>query len=245
MTDIETKKCRLAKWIAAHSTFSRRQAELLIKEKAVKVNGQQVNQSVFLVNGTEHIQINEIPLSTSTVPRLWRYYKPRGLIVSRTDPQHRTTIFENLPKGNPRWISVGRLDIESEGLLLLTNSGTLAHFFELPSSGWKRIYRVRVFGKISENKLRLLEKGITLNGIQYRPCTIDIEHQRDKHAWLILILSEGKNREIRLLLNSIGLEVSRLIRTAYGPFQLETLAPSQLAEVPDHHFKKFIKPPSY
>ncbi len=177
-------------------------------------------------------------LSTGTLvaapaaPRLWRYHKPRGLIATHRDPQGRPTLFDALPAGLPRVVSVGRLDIESEGLLLLTNDGALARHLELPANGWTRRYRVRVFGRPDPAALAKLGKGVEIDGVRYGPVEATIDRAEGSNAWITIGLREGKNREVRKLMAHLGLTVSRLIRVAFGPFQLGKLAAGAVAEVP-------------
>ena len=159
------------------------------------------------------------------------YYKPVGLITSHKDEKARATVFENLPEGMPRVISVGRLDLNSEGLLLLTNSGELSRKLELPSNGWSRRYRVKVHGRISQEKFKELEKGITIDGITYGSIKVEIDSEQGTNAWLTVTLQEGKNREIRKVMKFLGLDVARLIRVSYGPFQLGSLKKGEVREV--------------
>ena len=159
------------------------------------------------------------------------YYKPTGLITSHKDEKDRATVFDNLPKGMPRVISVGRLDLNSEGLLLLTNNGELSRKLELPSNGWSRRYRVKVHGRISQEKFKELEKGITIEGITYGSIKVEIDSEQGTNAWLTVTLQEGKNREIRKVMKFLGLDVARLIRVSYGPFQLGSLKKGEVREV--------------
>jgi 23S rRNA pseudouridine2605 synthase len=164
--------------------------------------------------------------------RVWRYHKPRGKLTTNRDPQGRPTIYEDLPRGIPRVISVGRLDFNSEGLLLLTNDGALARELELPDTAWVRRYRVRAFGRIGPAEIARLAKGMTISGIRYGAIEAELDREQGDNVWVTMALREGKNREIRKVLEALGLKVSRLIRTAYGPFQLGRLEPGEIEEVP-------------
>lgn len=229
---------RIAKFLARAGVCSRRAAEKLINEKRITVNGETVETPAFLVEGTENILFDGEKIQKKDKTRLWLYHKPAGLITSHKDEKERSTVFANLPAGLPRVISVGRLDLNSEGLLLLTNDGGLARALELPQNGWSRRYRVRVHGLPDEKKLKLLEKGTTIDGIAYAPCKISIDSQQGTNAWLTVSLNEGKNREIRRLMASVGLTVARLIRLSYGPFQLGALKKGEVREIPQKVLKE-------
>lgn len=222
---------RLAKYIARSGVCSRRAAEELIRQKRVSVNGEIIDTPAFNVNGNEKILIDGEKLPTIDKTRVWIYYKPVGLITSHKDEKERATVFDNLPEGMPRVISVGRLDLNSEGLLLLTNSGELSRKLELPSNGWSRRYRVKVHGRISQEKFKELEKGITIDGITYGSIKVEIDSEQGTNAWLTVTLQEGKNREIRKVMKFLGLDVARLIRVSYGPFQLGSLKRGEVREV--------------
>lgn len=223
---------RLAKFMARSGVCSRRQAEEYIKQKRVSVNGEIIDSPAFNVEGSEKILFDGEKLPAIETTRLWLYYKPVGLVTTHKDNQNRPTVFDSLPPFMPRVISVGRLDLNSEGLLLLTNNGELSRKLELPENGWSRRYKVKVHGFIDTKKLASLEKGATVDGINYGPVKAEIETQKGTNAWLIITLSEGKNREIRKLMKSIGLDVARLIRLSYGPFQLGALKKGEVKEVP-------------
>ena len=169
---------------------------------------------------------------------MWLYHKPAGLLTTHKDTEARATVFDHLPAGLPRVISVGRLDLNSEGLLLLTNNGELSRKLELPENGWSRRYKVRVHGFVNKNKLADLAKGATVDGINYGPVKAELESQNGTNSWLIVTLNEGKNREVRKLMKSIGLEVARLIRLSYGPFQLGNLKKGEVREVPQKVLKE-------
>ncbi len=223
---------RLAKFMARSGVCSRREAEELIKQQRVSVNGEIVTTPAFNVEGSEKILLDGEKLPEVEKTRLWLYYKPVGLLTTHKDEKARATIFEYLPAGMPRVISVGRLDLNSEGLLLLTNNGELSRKLELPQNGWSRRYKVRVHGSVDKKKLEALEKGALIDGVQYGPVEIELESQNGSNSWLLITLHEGKNREIRKLMGSIKLEVARLIRLSYGPFQLGSLKKGEVREVP-------------
>ena len=177
------------------------------------------------------IVVDGVPVAARAATRLWRLHKKRGLIATHRDPEGRPTMFDALPKHLPRVISVGRLDIESEGLVLLTNDGALARHLELPATGWTRRYRVRVFGRPDKDALAKLANGVTIDGVRYGPVTAEIDRAEGSNAWLTVAIKEGKNREVRKLMEHLGLQVNRLIRIAFGPFQLGNLAAGVVAEV--------------
>lgn len=229
---------RLAKFMARSGVCSRRDAEELIKQKRVTVNGEIIDTPAYNVEGTEKILLDGEKLPEIEQTRLWLYHKPAGLLTTHKDTEARATVFEHLPIGLPRVISVGRLDLNSEGLLLLTNNGELSRKLELPENGWSRRYKVRVHGFVNKNKLADLAKGATVDGINYGPVKVELESQNGTNSWLVLTLSEGKNREIRKLMKSIGLEVARLIRLSYGPFQLGSLKKGEVREVPQKVLKE-------
>ena len=229
---------RIAKFLARSGVCSRRAAEELITQQRITVNGETLTSPAFTVNGDEDIRFDGEKIKKKDKTRLWLYHKPTGLITTHKDEKDRDTVFANLPAGLPRVISVGRLDLNSEGLLLLTNDGALSRALELPENGWSRRYRVRVHGFIDEKKLKLLEKGCEIDGIAYAPCKITVDSQQGTNAWLTVSLNEGKNREIRKLMASIGLSVARLIRLSYGPFQLGSLKKGEVREVPQKVLKE-------
>ncbi len=229
---------RIAKFIARSGVCSRRQAEELILQKRVTVNGEVVESPAFNVEGNEKILLDGEKLPAIENTRMWVYYKPTGLVTTHKDEQGRPTVFENLPEGLPRVISVGRLDLNSEGLLLLTNSGELSRRLELPSNSWSRRYKVKVHGRINRDKLAELEQGITIDGIRYGSIKAEVESEQGTNAWLSVTLQEGKNREIRKVMKFIGLDVARLIRLSYGPFQLGSLKKGEVREVPQKVLKE-------
>jgi len=215
---------RIAKRIARAGICSRRVAETRIAEGRVSVNGQTIDSPALNVGPNDVIAVDGKPLPNHEPAQLWRYYKPRGLVVSARDEKNRTTIFDKLPEHLPRLISVGRLDIDSEGLLLLTNDGDLARHLELPATGWSRKYRVRVQGQIDETALAGLADGVTIDGVRYGSVMARLDRQMPSNAWLTVAIREGKNREIRRIMEHLGHKVGRLIRVSYGPFQLGDLA---------------------
>ena len=223
---------RIAKVIARSGLCSRRDAERLIAERRVRIDGAVVAGPALNVTPDARITVDGTPLPAPAPARLWRYHKPRGVVTSARDPQGRPTVFDRLPPGLPRVISVGRLDIASEGLLLLTNDGALKRRLELPAGGWTRRYRVRVHGTVDPDRLAALAKGIRVGDIDYGPIHAALERQTGANAWLSVALKEGKNREVRRVMEHLGLSVNRLIRVAYGPFQLGRLAPGEVEEVP-------------
>jgi 23S rRNA pseudouridine2605 synthase len=224
---------RIAKYLARCGIASRRGAEELILQGFVKVDGKTITSPAFNVTIANKITFKNKPvvLPENTL-RLWRYHKTKGLLTTNKEPDGRPTIFERLPKDLPRVITVGRLDLNSEGLLLLTNNGGVARHLELPSTAWKRTYRVRVFGKMDSAILEPLQHGVTIDGVQYAPITAVLERQQGDNAWLLVTLTEGKNREIRKVMEYLGYSVNRLLRVSYGPFQLGKLAEGAVQEVP-------------
>ena len=214
---------RIAKRIARAGICSRREAEVRINEGRVKVNGKTITSPALNVSDSDRISIDGQALPQREPAKLWRYYKPRGLVVSDRDEKDRETIFDHLPDSMPRVMTVGRLDIDSEGLLLLTNDGDLARHLELPATGWSRKYRVRVQGHVNEATLTPLEKGITIDGVRYGRIVAKLDRQMQSNAWLTVAIREGKNREVRRIMEHLGHKVSRLIRVSYGPFQLGDL----------------------
>ncbi len=223
---------RIAKFMAHAGVCSRRDAEELIKQQRVTVNGEVVVNPAVNVTGDEKILLDGEKLPQAEKVRLWLYHKPAGLVTTHKDEKSRSTVFANLPKSLPRVISVGRLDLNSEGLLLLTNNGELSRKLELPSNGWSRRYKVRVFGKVTKEMLDKLKNGIMVDKVEYGPIKAEIETTMGANSWIIVTLTEGKNREIRKVMKYLGLEVSRLIRLSYGPFQLGNLKKGEVREVP-------------
>jgi 23S rRNA pseudouridine2605 synthase len=224
---------RVAKILARAGLCSRRDAERWIAEGRVSLRGQVLTSPAINVTDPAELAVDGKPLPRAERARLWRYHKPAGLVTTHRDEKGRDTVFAKLPAGTPRLISVGRLDLNSEGLLLLTNDGALARRLELPANGWLRRYKVRVHGAVDPARLAALEKGVTVEGVAYGPIHAIFEgEQRASNAWLTVSLREGRNREIRKVMTHLGLAVTRLIRIAYGPFQLGNLPRGALEEVP-------------
>jgi 23S rRNA pseudouridine2605 synthase len=222
---------RIAKVIARAGLASRREAEEWIAAGRVAVNGSVIRSPALDVSGRDRISIDGEPLPARERTRVFLYHKPRGLLTSHGDPRGRATIFQNLPKGLPRLISVGRLDFNTEGLLLLTNDGELARVLELPTTGWLRRYRVRAHGSILQPKLDELRGGVTIDGIHYGAIEATLDRMQGSNLWLTFAIREGKNREVRNVLGHLGLTVTRLIRISFGPFQLGELRAGEVEEV--------------
>ncbi|WP_209427045.1 pseudouridine synthase [Pararhodobacter sp. SW119] len=222
---------RIAKVLARAGVASRRAAEAMIAEGRVQVNDQRIDSPALNVTPQDRILVDGKPLAAPEPPRLWLYHKPLGLVTSARDEKARQTVFETLPEGMPRVVSVGRLDINSEGLLLLTNDGELKRRLELPSTGWLRRYRVRVKGTPDNARMEPLRQGLTVEGERFQPMQVTVDRQQGANAWLTVGIREGKNREVRRAMEAVGLIVNRLIRTGYGPFKLGDLAPGAVEEV--------------
>ena len=222
---------RIARRLARAGVASRRVAETMIAAGRVAVNGQVIAAPALTVTAADKVSVDGKPLAAPEPARLWRYYKPLGLVTSERDEKGRDTVFAHLPAELPRVMSVGRLDLNSEGLLLLTNDGALKRRLELPSTGWLRKYRVRAHGSPDDASLEPLRKGITVDGERFQPMRVGIDRQQGANVWLTVALREGKNREVRRALEAIGLRVSHLIRVSYGPFQLGDLEPGGVEEV--------------
>ncbi|MBS1303177.1 pseudouridine synthase [Loktanella sp. SALINAS62] len=231
MTDNTPEGDRIAKVLSRTGVASRREAERMIEAGRVSVNGKTIISPALNVTDRDRIVVDGKPVGKPDAPRLWLYHKPAGLVTSASDDQGRDTVFDNLPDDLPRVMSIGRLDINSEGLLLLTNDGGIKRKLELPSTGWLRRYRVRIKGSVSEAKLDELRAGITVDGMTYQPMIVTFDRQQGANAWLTISIREGKNREIRRAMESVGTVVNRLIRVSYGPFQLGNLAPSGVEEI--------------
>jgi len=230
--DNTTRGDRIAKWLGRAGVASRRDAERLLADGAIKLNGQVVSHPATFVGPGDIVQVNGKVIDQPDRTRVWRYHKPEGLVTTHKDPEGRPTVFDKLRQQLPRVVSVGRLDLTSEGLLLLTNDGSLARRLGLPSNGWLRRYRVRVFGFPDVAALKALSKGITVEGVRYGAIEVDVDARKGDNTWLTVSLREGRNREIRRVMAHLGLSVSRLIRIAYGPFQLGTLERGGVEEIP-------------
>lgn len=223
---------RIAKWLARAGVASRRDAERMLTEGRVKLNNQPVTHPATFVEPGDLVLVDGKLVSEPERTRVWRYHKPEGLVTTHRDPEGRPTVFEKLRDQLPRVISVGRLDLTSEGLLLLTNDGALARRLELPTTGWIRRYRVRVHGIVDPHALAALAKGVMVEGVRYAAIDAALDSRKGENAWLTVSLKEGRNREIRKVMTHLGLVVTRLIRIAYGPFQLGTLPRGGVEEVP-------------
>ena len=222
---------RIAKVVSRAGLASRRDAEEWIVQGRVTVNGRVINSPALDVTANDVITVDGKPLPPRERTRLFMFHKPRGLMTTHADPEGRPTVFDNLPEGLPRLISIGRLDFNTEGLLLLTNDGGLARALELPDTGWLRRYRVRAHGEVTQGQLDELKKGVEVDGVKYGPIDSTLERDQGANVWLVFAIREGKNREVRNVLAHLGLEVNRLIRVSYGPFQLGELAEGQVEEI--------------
>jgi 23S rRNA pseudouridine2605 synthase len=231
MTDPKPEGDRIAKVLSRAGIASRREAERLIELGQVTVNGKIISSPALNVTAKDRITVAGQPVAEPEAARLWLYYKPEGLVTSASDEKGRETVFDSLPPELPRVMSVGRLDLNSEGLLLLTNDGELKRRLELPSTGWLRKYRVRIKGNPVDPDLDPLRKGITVEGERFQPMSVTLDRVQGANAWLTVGLREGKNREIRRAMTAIGLTVNRLIRISYGPFRLGDMEPGQVEEV--------------
>jgi 23S rRNA pseudouridine2605 synthase len=223
---------RIAKWLSRAGIASRRDAERLLTEGAIRLNGKTVTHPATFISAGDVVQVNGKVVDQPDRTRVWRYHKPEGLVTTHRDPEGRPTVFDKLKHQLPRVVSVGRLDLTSEGLLLLTNDGGLARQLELPSNGWLRRYRVRVFGVPNESALKSLARGVTVEGVRYGPIEAALDAKKGDNTWLSVSLREGRNREVRRVMAHLGLAVSRLIRVAYGPFQLGMLERGGIEEIP-------------
>jgi len=229
---------RIAKVMARAGLCSRREAEAWITQGRVSVNGQTIASPALNVTAADTISVDGKPLPKRERTRLFLYHKPRGLVTTHADPEKRPTIFEKLPRTMPRVVSVGRLDLNTEGLLLLTNDGGLARVLELPATGWLRRYRVRAHGAILQPQLDALRKGVTVNGIRYGAIEATVDRLQGGNVWLTFAIREGKNREVRNVLEHLGLKVNRLIRVSFGPFQLGDLPEGAVEEIRTRHLRE-------
>tara|TARA_R110002020_G_scaffold25957_3_gene84038 strand:+ start:2451 stop:4706 length:2256 start_codon:yes stop_codon:yes gene_type:complete len=230
-TDSSAKPERISKILARAGVASRRDIERMIMEGRVRLNGQVLETPVVNATLDDRIEVDGHPIRGIERTRLWLYHKPSGLVTTNSDPEGRATVFDNLPEGLPRVLSIGRLDINTEGLLLLTNDGGLSRVLELPTTGWLRRYRVRAYGEIEQGDLDKLKDGIAVDGVLYGAIEATLDRQQGHNVWITMGLREGKNREIKNVMGALGLEVNRLIRISYGPFQLGDLPEGQVVEV--------------
>jgi len=230
---------RIAKVMARAGLCSRRDAERWIADGRVSVNGKAIDSPALNVLPSDRIIVDGKPMNKEGMKqvRLFRYHKPVGLVTTHKDEEGRQTVFESLPSNLPRLISVGRLDLNTSGLLLLTNDGELSRFMELPSTGWARRYKVRAYGHIVQERLDDLKKGVTIEGVKYASIDAQLEKQQGDNCWMTITLTEGKNREIRRVMEYLGLRVNRLIRLSYGPFQLGNLKEGTVEEVTQKQLK--------
>jgi 23S rRNA pseudouridine2605 synthase len=222
---------RIAKVIARAGVASRREAERLIEAGRVTVNGQKISRAALNVTPDDKVAVDGRALGAPEPARLWLYHKPTGRVTTTRDEQGRATIYDDLPGDMPRVVSIGRLDLNSEGLLLLTNDGALKRKLELPSTGWLRRYRVRVNGRPEDSAFEPLRRGLTVGGETFQPMTVTLDRQQGANAWITVAIREGKNREIRRAMEDVGLRVNRLIRLSFGPFQLGQLKPGEVEEI--------------
>ena len=230
---------RIAKVMARAGLCSRRDAERWITDGRVSVNGKAIDSPALNVLPSDRIIVDGKPMNKEGMKqvRLFRYHKPVGLVTTHKDEEGRQTVFESLPSNLPRLISVGRLDLNTSGLLLLTNDGELSRFMELPATGWARRYKVRAYGHITQDRLDDLKKGVTIEGVKYASIDAQLEKQQGDNCWMTITLTEGKNREIRRVMEYLGLRVNRLIRLSYGPFQLGNLKEGTVEEVTQKQLK--------
>ena len=226
-----TNSERIAKVIARDTKYYRREVEKLILDGRVKIDETIIYKPNVNVTSANTILLDNKKINIKQQIQLYKYYKPRGFLVTHSDPENRNTIFDNLPKKFENMITVGRLDYDSEGLLLMTNSGDIKRKMELPNNNWKRIYRVRVYGKINKDIVLKLRKGLKIKTIQYKPIDAKIDNESNSYTWLTMSLTEGKNREIRNIFEYFGMSVTRLIRVAYGPYKLNNLIKGEVAKI--------------
>ena len=222
---------RIAKKLSRAGVCSRREAERWIADGRIKVNNVILSTPATNVSEKDKILVDNIPLPKPSLSKIWRFHKPKGCLVTENDPKGRKTIFQILPKSLPRVISVGRLDYDSEGLLLLTNDGAISRKLELPSTGWLRKYKVRVHGIVDKSALLKIKDGIKLDNFKTGPIEASLEIQKGTNAWILIGIREGKNREVRRIMDHLGYPVNRLIRLSYGPFQLGNLKSGEVLEI--------------
>jgi len=224
---------RIAKLLARAGVGSRRDIERMIAEGRVSVDGALLTSPALNLASLAGVTVDGNPVAAASATRLYRFHKPTGCLTTARDPKGRATIYDLLPKDLPRLVTIGRLDMNTEGLLLLTNDGELKRAMELPANALVRRYRVRVFGSVNARALEALAEGVTIEGVRYGSINADIEHRSGAYAWLVITITEGKNREVRKVLEHLGLKVARLIRVGYGPFELEDLPVRGVEQIPD------------
>jgi 23S rRNA pseudouridine2605 synthase len=237
----ETGPQRIAKLLARAGIASRREIERMIADGRVALNGEKITTPATLLESVDGLTVDGRPVRAAKATRLYRFYKPQGTITAAHDPKGRATIYDRLPGGLPRLMPVGRLDFMTEGLLLLTNDGELKRQLELPRTGVVRTYRARAFGQVSQAELEKLAEGITIEGVRYGSINANLERRTGSNCWIEMSLAEGKNREVRRVLAFLDLQVSRLIRTAYGPFALDGLEPCAVDEIDKAELEQFRK----
>ncbi len=231
---------RIAKVMARAGLCSRREAEAWIAAGRVSVNGQKLTTPACVVTPSDKIVVDGQVLPQKEKTRLFLHHKPAGLVTTNKDEKGRPTVFDKLPDGLPRVVSVGRLDLNTEGLLLLTNDGELARYLELPATGWVRVYRVRAHGSVTQDRLDKLKNGMTYQGVKYGPIDATLEKPQGSNLWLTVSLTEGKNREVRNVMEALGLSVNRLIRLSYGPYHLGDLPRAAVLEIQEKQLHKMI-----
>ena len=231
---------RIAKVLARAGVCSRRDAERMIAEGRVAVDGSVLTSPAVNVTRRNAITVDGRPIAPADETRVWRYHKAPGTITAARDPKGRPTVFDHLPEDMPRVVSVGRLDFNTEGLLLLTNDGELARHLELPKNAWTRRYRVKVNGRLDRRRLASVASGVTIDGVRYGPVRIEVESDEGENHWLLVAISEGKNREVRNIMAHLGLKVARLVRVEYGPFSLGPLPRGAVEEVPQRFLRKSL-----
>lgn len=232
---------RIAKLLARAGVASRREIERMIEERRVALDGVPVETPATLLTSLKGVTVDGKPVAAPEPTRLFLYYKPRGLLTAERDPKGRPTIYDRLPAGLPRLMPVGRLDLNTEGLLLLTTDGEFKRQLELPATGVERIYRARAYGNVTQEQLENLIDGVEIDGVRYGSIDANMERRTGANVWIMMKLREGKNREVRRVLEHLGLEVSRLIRVAYGPFELGDLQPGEVGEIRQHQLVAFRK----